>query len=148
MIYLGADKHGFKAIKLVEDFLKSKNIYFLNLGSQNEAQDITLEELIPKITTEVLKDKSNIGILSCGTGVGVVVGANKFSGIRACLAQDAKTAEYARVYDDCNILCLMGWDIDKEKVEEILKAWFKNGYDGDTARLKMFDKFDSWGGKL
>ena len=48
MIYLGADKHGFKAISLVAEFLKLKNIEFINLGVQGVDQDMPLEELIPK----------------------------------------------------------------------------------------------------
>lgn len=148
MIYLGADRHGLKAISFVADFLRSKNVEFANLGVQEEGRDIKLEELIPKIAVEVLKNKNNTGIMSCGTGVGVEVGANKLSGIRACLAQDDKVAEYARVYDDCNVLCLVGWEAEKEKISSIVSAWLKTDYVGDEARSRMFDAFDAWGGKL
>lgn len=148
MIYLGGDKHGFKAIKIVEECLKSEGKDFVNLGVQNEEENISLQELIPKVTNEILKDKSNTGILSCGTGVGIVVGANKLKGIRACLATDEKIAEYARVYDDCNVLCLMGWDNDKEKIERILKVWLKSDFDGNQERLEMFKAFDVWGGQV
>ena len=120
MIYLGADKHGLEAIKFVEGFLKSKEIPFVNVGVENSEQNLPLVELIPRVTNEVLKDKKNIGILSCGTGVGVEVGANKLSGIRACLVTEEKMAEYARMYDDCNILCLAGWELQKENTEKIL----------------------------
>jgi len=148
MIYLGADKHGLAAIRFVSDFLKSKNIEFADLGVQKEGEDMALQDLIPKVTKKVLKDEKNLGILSCGTGVGMEVGANKFSGIRACLVTDEKIAEYSRVYDDCNMLCLVGWEAEKEKVSRIVDAWLKAEYDGNEARLKMFDAFDSWGGKL
>lgn len=148
MIYLGADKHGFTTIQFVSDFLKSSGKEFVNLGVQSEGGDIKLQDLIPKIVAEVLKGENNTAIISCGTGVGVEVGANKFSGIRACLATDEKIAEYSRVYDDCNVLCLVGWDADKEKVDRIVSAWFKAEYDGSESRLKMFEVFDRWGGKL
>lgn len=146
MIYLGGDKHGLKVIKFVEEYLKSKNIEFINLGVQNDNNDISLQELIPKVTSEIIKENNNIGILSCGTGVGVEVGANKLKGIRACLANDEKVAEYARVYDDCNLLCLVGWESNEEKIKRILEAWFRSNYDGNVDRLKMFDAFDVWGG--
>ncbi len=148
MIYLGADKHGLAAIRSVAKLLRSENVEFADLGVQEEGRDIKLEELIPKIMREVLKNKGNTAILSCGTGVGVEVGANKFSGIRACLAQNEKVAEYARVYDNCNVLCLIGWDAKEENVKNIVNAWLKTDYDGDEARLKMFNAFDTWGGKL
>lgn len=148
MIYLGADQHGLKVIKTVEEYLKSQGVEFINLGIQNEGEDISLQELIPKVTNEVLKDKKDTGILSCGTGVGIEVGANKLKGIRACLATDEKIAEYARVYDDCNVLCLVGWDNNEDKVRKILKAWLKSDYDGNPSRLEMFKAFDVWGGQV
>lgn len=148
MIYLGADKHGLKAIQFVSDFFKLNNVEFVNLGVQKEGEDAKLEELIPKVATEILKDKKNLGILSCGTGVGVEVGINKLSGIRACLATDEKIAEYSRTYDDCNVLCLVGWEAEKEKVEQIVSVWLKTEYDGNDSRLKMFETFNMWGGKL
>ncbi|MCE9548861.1 RpiB/LacA/LacB family sugar-phosphate isomerase [Candidatus Nomurabacteria bacterium] len=86
-------------------------------------------------------------MISCGTGVGIEVGANKLKGIRACLANDEKVATYARVYDDCNVLCLVGWESDEEKISRILEAWLSSEYDGNIDRLKMFDAFDVWGGK-
>ncbi len=147
MIYLGADKHGLKAIKIAEECLKSKGMEFTNVGIQNEGEDVPLEELIPRVTSEVLKDKKNIGILSCGTGVGVEVGANKLKGVRACLATNEKIAEYARVYDDCNVLCLVGWEEDESKIKNILDSWLKYDYDGNAGRSKMFDTFDAWGGR-
>src|SRR5579863_8889688 len=106
MIYIAGDKHGYNAIKLVEDYLHTYNIEFVNLGVKSNEEEIKLEDMIPSITKKVLEKKENKGILSCGTGVGVEVGANKFSGIRACLATNEKVAEWSRVYDNCNVLCL------------------------------------------
>ena len=148
MIYLGGDKHGLKAINFVANFLQSKNIEFINLGVHEEGQDIKLQKLIPDIATKVLENKGNQAIISCGTGVGVEVGINKFSGIRACLAQDEKVAEYARVYDDCNVLCLVGWEIKATTVEKIMSAWLGAKYDGNEERLQMFQTFNNWGGKI
>ena len=144
MIYVGGDKHGYKAIEHVSDFLVSQKIEFINLGVQNENEDIKLEDLIPKIISEILKDKENKAILSCGTGVGIEIGANKFAGIRAVLATNEKIAEWSRTYDDCNVLCLVGWNTEKAKVEKIVDTWLKSNYDGNIDRLEMIKKFDSW----
>lgn len=148
MIYLGADKHGLEAIRIVSDLLKAEDREFINLGVQEEGEDISLQELIPRVAGEVLKGGGNTGILSCGTEVGVEVGANKLAGIRACLATSAKIAKYSRVYDDCNVLCLVGWEAEKESVRDIVTAWLVADYDGSEKRLKMFDAFNAWGGRV
>lgn len=105
---------------------------------------MTLEIMIPPVVKGVLEDQNNRGILSCGTGVGVEVGVNKFSGIRACLATSEELAEWAAVYDKCNVLCLVGWGSSKEKIFKMLDKWLNAKYDGDKGRLKTFEEFDKW----
>ena len=140
MIYLAADKHGYKAIKFAEEFLKKNKIEYENLDFEDE---IKLEVMIPKVVKKV-KENNSLGILSCGTGIGVDVGANKFSGIRACLASNTQIAKWSRVYDDCNVLCLAGWKCNKKQIHNILKVWLSSSYDGDKDRQKMFSAFNKW----
>jgi len=144
MIYIAGDKHGYGTTQYVAEFLKSQNIPFVNLGVQNEGEDMKLQDLIPKVVEELKKDSNNKAILSCGTGVGIEVGANKFAGIRAVLATEEKVAEWSRVYDNCNVLCLVGWEADKDKIEKIVEAWLKAEYDGNEGRLEMLKTFDTW----
>lgn len=144
MIYIAGDKHSFDAMKVVEEYLKSHNLQYTDFGVKSATEDMKLEDMIPRITAKVLESKNNLGILSCGTGIGVEVGANKFSGIRASLATDEKIAEWSKVYDDCNILCLVGWGAERSRVNKILDAWFSAKYDGDKDRLKMFEAFNKW----
>jgi ribose 5-phosphate isomerase B len=144
MLYIAADKHGYKTIKNIEDYFKQKNIAFENLGVLNVDEDVPLEIMIPKVTTQILRNENNRGILVCGTGVGVEVGANKFSGIRAALVTDPQIAEWAIVYDKCNVLCLSGWNYDADKTLKIVDAFLQAKYDGNTKRLRMFEAFDKW----
>lgn len=143
MIYLAGDNHGYQAMEFVMEYLGENEIEYVNLGVRDVSEKMKLGDMIPLVVEEVLKDRNNFGILSCGTGIGVEIGANKFSGIRACLAVNAKIAEWSKVYDKCNVLCLIGWDTTKEKVYLILDAWFQAEYDGDEGRLKMFEAFDA-----
>jgi len=144
MIYLAADKHGFQAIQFVEKYLNDHGIPFENLGVKTTSEDMPLEEMIPPITNKIKQHQDNKAILSCGTGVGVEVGINKFSGIRACLATNPKVAEYSVVYDKCNVACLVGWDSSQESVNAIMDAWLHATYDGDKKRLTMMETFDTW----
>jgi len=143
MIYIAADKHGYKAISFVIRYLEKNKIKYLNLGVKTPSENIKLEDMIPLVVKKVLKN-NNIAILSCGTGIGVEVGVNKFSGIRACLATNAKIAEWSKMYDKCNVLCLASWGSTQKQVNSILKSWLKTKYDGDKGRLKMFKTFNTW----
>lgn len=144
MIYIAADNHGFRAIKFVEEYLKSKDLEYSNLGVKTNEEHIKLEEMLPPIAEKILETNGNVGIISCGTGIGIEVGINKFSGIRAALATNEKIAEWAKVYDNCNVICIVGWDADKEKISRMLDAYFATDYDGSEKRLKMFEEFNKW----
>lgn len=144
MIYLAGDKHGFQAIQFVKTYLANHAIPYQDLGVQSGSEDMPLETMIPSVVQKVKNNQEAKAILSCGTGVGVEVGANKFSGIRACLATTPKIAEYSIVYDKCNVLCLVGWDCTQKSVDEILNVWFNAKYDGNKKRLTMMRTFDTW----
>ena len=144
MIFIAGDKHGFSAIQYVISYLTDNNIAFKNLGVLNGDADEKLENFLPKIASNVLSNHGNSGIVSCGAGIGVEVGINKFKGIRACLANQPKIAKWGKIYDMCNVLCIPGWEINKETIYSILDEWFSNSYDGNVDRLKMFKAFDSW----
>ena len=144
MIYLGGDKHGFKTISIVKDYLLKKNMHSIDLGVQTATDETKIENIIFNVATKVRMNEINVGILSCGTGVGVEVGVNKFSGIRGCLTTSKTIAKYAKEKDKCNVLCLVGWHPNKKTIWGILDTWFASQYDGSEARLKMFETFDTW----
>lgn len=144
MIYLSADKHGLPAIRFVEKYLNEKQTAYQYIGVKDAREDLMLENLIPSFVAKVKEHANNKGIISCGTGIGVEVGVNKFAGIRACLATSPKLAQWAAVFDKCNVLCLSGWDCTKENIYAILEAWFASSYDGNQDRLNTFKIFDTW----
>lgn len=144
MIYLSADKHGLAAVRFAEEYLQKKGMAYETLGVKSDVDDVKLEALIPPFIEKVKNSPENRGIISCGTGVGVEIGVNRFAGIRACLATSPKLARWAAVFDKCNVLCLPGWDCTKETIYAILEAWFSSRYDGDKGRLKSFEIFDTW----
>lgn len=57
MIYIGGDKHGYRVIQFVEEYLQEHNVPFVNRGVTKEGEDIPLEELIPKVTKQCRKAK-------------------------------------------------------------------------------------------
>jgi ribose 5-phosphate isomerase B len=144
MIYIAGDKHGFPAIQMITTYLNNEGSLFENLGVKDSNGNIKLEDMIPAVIEKVKENEDNKGILVCGTGIGVEVGANKFSGIRACLATNEKLAEWAATKDKCNVLCLVGWDIDQGRINKILNAWLNADYDGSESRLEMFEAFNKW----
>ena len=118
---------------------------FSELGSTSESDEQSIVDFIPKVVTAVLEDDSNRGVMICGTGIGVDIGANRFRGIQSVLASSAKVAEWSRMYDNSNVLCMSGWDFDRANIEQILTTWFDTSFiDVDCSKTKFLSDMDEW----
>ena len=139
-IAIAGDHYTLELVQLLTDYLTSRDIAVENYGTDSKDKKIPLQEIIPAVTKRVQNSEADFGILACGTGVGVEIGANRFKGIRASLCRDAEQAKNARTYDDANVLCLGSWY--KDEFILILEAWLNNTFDGNENRANMLKDFD------
>jgi ribose 5-phosphate isomerase B len=142
-IAIAGDHYTVELVAEVSKLLKSKGIEIENLGTDNKDKKITLQDIIPAVVRKVKNGEVDFGILACGTGVGVEIGANRFKGIRASLCRDSEQAKNARIYDNANLLCLGSWY--KDDVKQIVEAWLSSCFDGNEKRTKMLQDFDALG---
>jgi ribose 5-phosphate isomerase B len=140
-IAIAGDHYTVELVDQVSKLLVSKGIVIENLGTDSKDKKISLQDIIPAIVNKVRNNDVDFGILACGTGVGVEIGANRFKGIRASLCRDADQAKNARIYDNANLLCLGSWYNDD--IPNIVEAWINSSFDGDAKRTKMLQDFDT-----
>ncbi len=139
-IAIAGDHYTVDLIEKLTDLLQARDFEIHNLGTKSADIKISLQEIIPAVAHEVQSGEADLGILVCGTGVGVEIGANRFKGIRASLCRDVEQAKNARIYDDTNVLCFGSWY--KDDFEDILEAWLDSEFDGDEKRAQMLRDFD------
>jgi rfaE bifunctional protein nucleotidyltransferase chain/domain len=82
------------------------------------------------------------GILLCGTGVGMSIVANRFSGVRAVLAHNELTAVKSREHNDSNVLCLGSWLSDQVQMRQMSKMWLDESW-GEGRHIKRTTKIDT-----
>jgi ribose 5-phosphate isomerase B len=141
-LIIAGDHYAIDTLARIEKFLQSKDIPFENVGTMDSGRQISLQQIIPAVAEPIRKSVTDNGILVCGTGVGVEIGANRFKGIRAALCTSPKQAEYAKVYDDANVLCLSSW-LTEDPVP-ILETWLESKFDNNPRRAKQMQDFDEW----
>ena len=129
-IVLSSDHGGFNLKETVKNFLINKNF---------EVEDVGCDSLDPvdypdfaKMLSDKLKNNKNaVGILFCGTGIGISMAANRFKHIRAALCTSVEMASKSRKHNDANVLALGGRilaeDLALNIVEEFLKTDFEAG---------------------
>lgn len=128
-IAIACDHAGFKFKEELKTFLADLGYEYVDYGANNEESSD-----YPDFGFEVAKVISSkdykLGILICGTGIGMSIVANKVMGVRAAVCESIESAKYARLHNDANILCLGARIISIEKAKEITKAFLETEFEG------------------
>ncbi|MBS0190617.1 MAG: ribose 5-phosphate isomerase B [Phycisphaerales bacterium] len=128
-IGLGADHRGTSSIKLLADKLKNEGHQVLVLGDVS-GEPCDYPEPAFKVANAVAKGDIELGVLICGTGVGVCIAANKVKGVRAANVHDEITAQLSRSHNNANILCLSADLLGQRLIEKIVDQWLATPFSG------------------
>ena len=90
-----------------------------------------------KVCTAVREKKQDLGILVCGTGIGMSMAANKCKGIRAACCTDTFSARFTRLHNDANVLCMGARVIGSCLAIDILDAFLENPFEGGRHALRV-----------
>ena len=140
MIAIASDHAGFRLKEAIRDYLKDKGIAFQDLGVHApEPVDYPDQALLA--AEAVAKGQYQLGILVCGTGIGMSIAANKMPGIRAAVCHDTFSARTAREHNDSNILTMgeriIGPGLALDVVAAFLGANFLGGCHADRVAKIM-----------
>jgi ribose 5-phosphate isomerase B len=135
--FIGCDHTGEDVKKALIFVLNSFNITSEEVQMKEDYTDVAYA-----ISQKTLESPSAIGIIICGSGVGVSIVANRFKGIRACLAHSPLVAELSRKHNNANILCLGARIAPIEVQIEILKAFLTANFEGGRHEVRI-NKIDS-----
>jgi ribose 5-phosphate isomerase B len=117
-VIIGSDHAGFEAKAALAAHLAGQGWKVTDSGTYSSAScDYPAEA--HKLCVRIQSGEFALGILLCGTGVGISIAANKHAGIRAALCSDPVTAELARQHNDANVLCMGARILPEEKLFEI-----------------------------
>ena len=141
-IIIGSDHGGFNLKQKIIEHLKSNGYEIDNVGCFSE--ESCDYPVIAKQVCEKVISENTLGILVCGTGLGMSIYANKVNGIRASHCTDTFSARLTRQHNDSNILCLgeriTGSGLALDIVDEWLNASFEGGR--HQRRVDMINELD------
>jgi ribose 5-phosphate isomerase B len=129
-IALGSDHAGLKLKKEIMKHLEGKDIEFKDFGTNTE-ESCDYPDYAKEVANQVANKNYDLGILICGTGIGISIAANKVPGIRAALCSDTFSAHSAREHNNANILALgervVGVGLALDIVDTFLSSEFQGG---------------------
>lgn len=144
-IVIGADHRGYQLKERLKELLSVPrlSIEWVDVGAFDEQRSDYPEFAISAAKT-LRKNKADVGVLICGTGIGMAVAANRFAGIYAALVWNVATARLAKEDDHANVLVLPSDFIDAQQAVKMVEAWLmaqckKGRYE---ERVAMIDAID------
>ena len=126
-IYIASDHAGL-ALKdlIINDYLSKKDIDYVDLGTKSEAS-VDYPKFAKKLCNKITP--KSMGILICGSGIGVSISANRHSHIRASLCHNVGAAKMTRKHNDSNVICLQGRPFVKKNIFAMLNAYFDTEFE-------------------
>jgi len=140
-VVIGADHAGYLLKESIKKHLNKKEISFTDIGTFKE-ESVDYPEFAYKVGNAILKEEADMGILICGTGIGMSISANKIKGIRAALVHSKATAELSRLHNNANVLCLGSRVTKVDDALDLVETWLNTSFEGGRheKRLDLINK--------
>ena len=129
MLVLGSDHGGFLLKQEIKKHLEERGIAFSDVGCFDE-NSVDYPDVAKAACDKIVSGECELGILICGTGIGISMAANKVKGIRAACCSDCFSAKLTRQHNDANILVMPGRFISTEEADMILTEFFSTQFEG------------------
>ena len=136
-IFISSDHAGFKLKEAIKVYLSKKKLTFQDLGPHNNDR-VDYPDYAHKVARRVKISKNNIGILVCGSGMGMNIAANRHKNIRAAQCFNLKSTKLSRLHNDANIITLGSRLLTKKNALSFVGVFLKTKFEGGrhSARIK------------
>ena len=140
-ISIGCDHAGFEVKEIIISLLKELKHDVLDLGTNSiDSVDYPIYGL--KVGESIKNKIVDMGIVVCGSGIGISIAANKISGVRAALCTSVEHAILSRKHNNANVLALGARLTNKKDIKEIIIKWLDTSFEGGRhqTRINLIEK--------
>lgn len=143
-IFIGADHRGLELKNNLVEYLQEKNIRVEDLGAYENNPEDDFPDFAKPVAEAVLQNaESFLGIVICGSGVGVSISANRYPGIYCGLGFKKEQVQSAKAHDQMNILALPSDHLSSSEAREIVDTFIDTPFDRKPKYLRRLKKIDN-----
>ena len=135
-IFISSDHAGFNLKELIKKKF-SKKYLFLDLGTNNSKESVNYPEFAHKLCKKVANNSRNIGILVCGSGIGMSMAANRHKKIRAAVCYSVKNTKLSRLHNDANIITLGSRLTNKNTAFKCIETFVNTKFEGGRHKKRI-----------
>ncbi len=138
-IAIGCDHGGINLKPTLIDYLNKKGIEFIDFGT-NSKESTDYNDYGEKVAKAVANKECDLGVLICGTGIGMSIVANKIKGVRCGHCHDVFSAKMTRLHNDANVLALGERVVGAGLFLEIVEAFIFTDFSNDERHIRRVEK--------
>ncbi len=127
-LVIGSDHTGIELREQVIKYLEEQGHEVQDCGTHREKANYAVEGI--KVAESVAMGNGDLGIVICGTGIGISIAANKVRGIRAALCNNVEFAKLTREHNDANVLAMGARFIKFDEAKEIVDTFITTEFEG------------------
>lgn len=135
-IAMGSDHAGFDLKRKIVAFLRELGHQVEDMGTTG-TEPADYPDYAREVCAAVKAGLADLGVLVCGTGLGMAIAANKVPGIRAVACTDAFSARCSREHNDANVLCLGERVVGDGVARDIVATWLSAGFLGGRHQRRV-----------
>lgn len=135
-IAIGSDHGGIELKEAIKSFLAENGYDFKDFGT-NSKESCDYPDYALPVAEAVVAKEFELGILICGTGIGIGIAANKVPGVRAALCSDTFSAHATREHNNANILTLGQRVVGQGLALDIVKTFLTTEFEGDRHQTRI-----------
>ena len=139
-VSIGNDHAGTQYKLKIVEYLEKKNFKIKNHGTNNE-ESVDYPDFIHPVAEDVTSNKSDFGIIICGSGNGASMSANKHKGVRSALCWSNEICKLAREHNDANILSVPARYVTIKETLEMIETFIETPFEGGR-HLRRVEKIN------
>lgn len=136
MIAIGCDHGGYTLKNAIIEHLKERGIEVKDFGCYN-GEAVNYPDIAKVVCKSIVDKESELGILCCGSGIGMSMAANKVKGIRAAACSETFSAEFTRRHNNANVLCLGGRVIGPGVACQMTDLFIDTEFEGGRHQVRV-----------
>ncbi|MBE5932302.1 MAG: ribose 5-phosphate isomerase B [Lachnospiraceae bacterium] len=141
MLALGCDHGGFELMQEVKAHLEKRGFEFKDFGCYS-TDSVDYPEYAKKVAHAVADGECELGILICGTGIGISIAANKVKGIRAALCADCFSAQATKEHNNANILAMGARTTGPGLALKIVDTFLDTPFSNDERHIRRINMIE------
>lgn len=138
-VAIGADHAGFNYKQKIVKYLQDLDFEVFDFGSDSESAS-DYPDFANLVGKAVSLKKVDLGVLICGTGIGMSISANKVKGVRAALITNAFSAESSRTHNHANVICFGSRVNSLEQVLDFIEIFLKSKESEEERHINRVEK--------